>query len=797
MMRIRNLIFTPIAVLSVLAGVLMFAGIPTALAAGRTELGSFGREGPGTEQFAQPNSITVEQLTGDVYIYERGENSAEEKGNVYKLTAEGDPVGSFTTIEGVGGFRKGESQIAVDNSSGPDAGDIYVATGEAVLIFNSAGTELGTLTEAGEPEGVAVNPSGHVYVTSKESLEVRIDEYTPVTNPVKEANYTCSLYIGVDGGEAATANIAADSIGNIYASRGSEGTVDRYEASQCNTTKALATPTPVATGLGEHITLAVDPANGDVYIDEQSKIAVYDFSAIEGKYNKIEEFGAGSLAGSYGVAVSDAADYKGDVYASYEEAEEEEAGEVIRFGPASAGEEQPFEVKTKGSGSGTVECEINKTGGFTACPLDEKYTEGTEISVRTKADGGSALTSLSGSGSAEFCTSVLCEFTITEPSSVTATFEKEPSVSSVSPSSGSTAGGTEVTIKGTGFVDPATVTIGGAATEVEVKSATEIKAKTAAHAAGGVEVIVKDADGTSTGGPTYTYEAGGPATEFTLTVAKAGEGSVMSSPSGIVCGATCSHAYPEGEKVKLTETPQAGYVFVGWIGCKGAASICEVEMTREAEVIAVFLKEGEKGSPGAPGAPGESPVITPFAGNEHGCSKGGIEVKVGNGTPAYICNGPEGAKGANGTPGSNGAQGAAGSNGTNGEKGAQGPAGPQGLTGMTGPVGPQGLVGPAGKVEIVTCKTVRKKGKKSAQQCTTKLVSGTVTFTTAGTSAVQATLSRHGAVYATGTAHSATFGHMSLRLAPLRGLRPGRYTLTLIRGTGSHESIRSEPFTLR
>ncbi len=89
----------------------------------------------------------------------------------------------------------------------------------------------------------------------------------------------------------------------------------------------------------------------------------------------------------------------------------------------------------------------------------------------------------------------------------------------------------------------------------------------------------------------------------------------------------------------------------------------------------------------------------------------------------------------------------------------------------------------------MTCRKV--KGK---QHCTTKLVSGTVNFTTTG-KAAQATLSRRGVVYAAGTAHTAR-GRMSLRLLPVRRLRPGRYALTLISGAGRHERITSESFTL-
>ncbi len=80
-------------------------------------------------------------------------------------------------------------------------------------------------------------------------------------------------------------------------------------------------------------------------------------------------------------------------------------------------------------------------------------------------------------------------------------------VSSVAPAEGPTGGGTTVTIKGTGFVKGATVTIGGGAKSVSVKSETELTAVTATHEAGSDEVIVSDKDGTSSSGPRFTYVA--------------------------------------------------------------------------------------------------------------------------------------------------------------------------------------------------------------------------------------------------------------------------------------------------
>jgi hypothetical protein len=80
-------------------------------------------------------------------------------------------------------------------------------------------------------------------------------------------------------------------------------------------------------------------------------------------------------------------------------------------------------------------------------------------------------------------------------------------VTSVNPSSGSSLGGTNVTITGTGFDPGATVTFGGtAATNVVRVDSTTITAKTPAHAAGAVNVTVTNTDasnGTLTNGYTY------------------------------------------------------------------------------------------------------------------------------------------------------------------------------------------------------------------------------------------------------------------------------------------------------
>ena len=83
-------------------------------------------------------------------------------------------------------------------------------------------------------------------------------------------------------------------------------------------------------------------------------------------------------------------------------------------------------------------------------------------------------------------------------------------VTGVTPSFGSTAGGTLLTIVGSSFQSGATVSVGGvAATGVVVVNSSTITARTVAHSAGAVDVVVTNPDtqsATLTGG--FTYNAG-------------------------------------------------------------------------------------------------------------------------------------------------------------------------------------------------------------------------------------------------------------------------------------------------
>lgn len=85
------------------------------------------------------------------------------------------------------------------------------------------------------------------------------------------------------------------------------------------------------------------------------------------------------------------------------------------------------------------------------------------------------------------------------------TYVAAPVIQSVSPDHGSTAGGTSVTITGSGFTGATDVTFGGTpATSFTVDSGTQITAVTPAHAAGLADVTVTAVGGTSAPG-TFTF----------------------------------------------------------------------------------------------------------------------------------------------------------------------------------------------------------------------------------------------------------------------------------------------------
>ena len=137
-----------------------------------------------------------------------------------------------------------------------------------------------------------------------------------------------------------------------------------------------------------------------------------------------------------------------------------------------------------------------------------------------------------------------------------------PTVTSITPNSGTINGGTAVTITGTGFLAGATVNLGGtAATAVKVVSTTSITATTAPHAVGPVSVVITNTDGQSgTLVNGYAYTNPGPTvTSITPNSGTANGGTgVTIAGTGFLAGATVSFGGTAATAVTVTSSTSIG-----------------------------------------------------------------------------------------------------------------------------------------------------------------------------------------------------------------------------------------------
>jgi hypothetical protein len=322
-MNARRVTLTTLVTCCVLIGGLLLSGAPASAELTHFYTGhSFGPEGSGGGTFpgeVTPASVAIEQSTGDVYALAPG-------GRIYKFNAAGEPA-DFSALgtNEIATALEVEAHIAqiAVSSAGATAGDIYVATAysSSVEIYGPEGSHIGELTRASvrEPCGVAVAPSGHVYVATYTG---EVDEYTPVANPATSSDYTASLW-----GAGEICSIAGDSEGNLYAAALGSGPVTRYEASQFNTLEIPGIGTQITEGGGASLAIDPAPSHDDLYVDQRTGVAQFDST---GKLlGTSAAAGPGALNSSSGLAVNDAS---GEVYA-------DDSGVVEIFGPALAAAE--------------------------------------------------------------------------------------------------------------------------------------------------------------------------------------------------------------------------------------------------------------------------------------------------------------------------------------------------------------------------------------------------------------------------------------------------------------------------
>jgi hypothetical protein len=116
---------------------------------------------------------------------------------------------------------------------------------------------------------------------------------------------------------------------------------------------------------------------------------------------------------------------------------------------------------------------------------------------------------------------------------------------------------------------------------------------------------------------TATFNLLPPPGTFTVTILKGGDGTgkVVSTPTGIDCGATCSANFLNNITVTLTATADGGSTFTGWSGngCTGTGS-CVVSTANS--VTATFDAPAGADNSGAPSAGGGGCTIAQAGTND-------------------------------------------------------------------------------------------------------------------------------------------------------------------------------------
>ncbi len=213
---------------------------------------------------AKNNAVRKFKPSGEADNFTAGGNAGTNK-----LTGKDAPTGTFSEE------AASPTQIAVDR----DNGYLYVPDLKHNVVdrFTTAGTYLSQLSVS-QPVAVAVAPSsGNVYVASGTG---GVQVFTAAGAPVSGLPINAT-------------SLAVDRAGTIYATH--EGAAKSYDA--------LGSPTGqlVASGASG---VAVDisgeyPYDGDVYVDEENQIAVFDSAG-----SPLTTFGGDVLTASTGLAVA-------------------------------------------------------------------------------------------------------------------------------------------------------------------------------------------------------------------------------------------------------------------------------------------------------------------------------------------------------------------------------------------------------------------------------------------------------------------------------------------------------------
>jgi DNA-binding beta-propeller fold protein YncE len=169
-----------------------------------------------------------------------------------------------------------------------------------------------------DPCGLGVDPAGHFYVS--DYYHDGVDAYDQNANYNAKGVTGATGYLGQLGGVDPVdgpCGLAFDAVGNLYLNDYHRA-IKRYGA--LGSFGAGSTITGATTAEATHPTgVAVDPASGDVYVDQRTHVSVFDESGapliagLPGSEVPLR-IGAGTLKDGYGIALSSYPGTEGRLY---------------------------------------------------------------------------------------------------------------------------------------------------------------------------------------------------------------------------------------------------------------------------------------------------------------------------------------------------------------------------------------------------------------------------------------------------------------------------------------------------
>jgi hypothetical protein len=405
---------------------------------------------------------------GNLYV------SAYNTGFIYKAS----PIsGTITAASPVSTFASGfgyTAGLAFDSS-----GNLYAADyGYNLIRKISPGGVVTSFASVTTPVGLVFDTAGNLYVTSQTANT--ISKITPAG--------VVSTFVSAAAGLSSPYALAIDSAGNLYDTNQTANTVSKITPAG-----VVSTYIPSSAGLSTPLGLAFDAA-GNLYVANISGTVVR-VNVSGGVYSSLTTVGS--------------------------------PGNSPRF-LAFDSLGNLFVGTTTGSGTAKIVLlPVVTSLGTTAGPL----TGGTSVTITGIAFTGATAVTFGGTNATSFTVNSQNSITAVAPAGAAGTVDVKvttvggtsavttadqftyytiPTVTGVSPVAGLPAGGTSVTITGTGFSGATSVKFGTvAATSYTVNSSTSITATAPAGTAGTtVDVRVGNPGATSATGPAdnYTYE---------------------------------------------------------------------------------------------------------------------------------------------------------------------------------------------------------------------------------------------------------------------------------------------------